>query len=216
MTFPLAGLGGPPGGAAVVKDRRELGRDQFLELLVAQLQNQDPLSPLAPDAFAAQLAQFSSVEQLTKLNDAFEAQRQDALARSAIDQTALAASLMGRTVLAEADFTTIGPTGTAALQVHVGGDGGTATLKLYDSGGQLVESRGLGSVRGGVVHLSPTGLPPGSYRYAIEVKGADGAQVPVRSFTRGVVDGILFENGSVMLKMGSFRIPLDKLSEITN
>ena len=216
MTFPLAGLGGSPGGAAAVKDRRELGRDQFLELLVAQLKNQDPLSPLAPDAFAAQLAQFSSVEQLTKLNDAFEAQRQDAVARSAIDQTALAASLMGRTVLAEADFVTIGSAGSAALQVQVGGDGGTATLKLYDSGGQLVESRGLGSVRGGVVHLSPTGLPPGSYRYALEVTGADGGKVAVRSFTKGVVDGILFENGSVMLKMGSFRIPLDKLSEITN
>ena len=46
-----------------------LGKDEFLQLLVAQLRHQDPLSPMEGAEFAAQLAQFSSVEQLVSAND---------------------------------------------------------------------------------------------------------------------------------------------------
>lgn len=46
-----------------------VSKDQFLKLLVAQLQNQDPLNPLQGEAFVAQLATFSSLEQLVSIND---------------------------------------------------------------------------------------------------------------------------------------------------
>ena len=51
------------------KPKDELGRDQFLTLLVAQLQHQDPLNPLDGTDFTAQLAQFSSLEQLFAVNE---------------------------------------------------------------------------------------------------------------------------------------------------
>ena len=47
----------------------DMGKDSFLQLLVAQLKNQDPLSPSDGKEMAAQLAQFSSVEQLVSAND---------------------------------------------------------------------------------------------------------------------------------------------------
>lgn len=215
MTFPLAGLGSASAPAAV-RDRRDLGRDQFLELLVAQLKNQDPLSPLAPDEFAAQLAQFSSVEQLTKLNDAFTALQEQTLAGSVVNQTSLGASLIGKTVVAAGDFVSVGPNGVAPIRIQVAGAGGNATLKLFDASGQLLESRGLGAVRGGMQALSPGGFPPGAYRYAVEVVDGNGEPVAVRTFSTGVVDGILFDDGAVMIKMGPFRLPLDSLTEITH
>ena len=48
--------------------KSSLGKDDFMKLMISQLQNQDPLNPMDGTAFSAQLAQFSSLEQLTNLN----------------------------------------------------------------------------------------------------------------------------------------------------
>lgn len=55
----------------------QLGKDQFLKLLVTQLKNQDPLQPTDAQAMVAQLAQFSSLEQMQNLNTQFESSRRD-------------------------------------------------------------------------------------------------------------------------------------------
>ncbi len=50
-------------------ERAKQTKDMFLKLLVAQMKNQDPQSPASPDQLAAQLAQFSSLEQLISMNE---------------------------------------------------------------------------------------------------------------------------------------------------
>src|SRR5690606_19283597 len=88
--------------------KEELGRTQFLELMIAQMSHQDPLDPAKNEEFVAQLAQFSTLEGIENLNRSFETV---ALAMQTSMATQ-AASLVGRNVVA--------PTNAASL----GGEGG--------------------------------------------------------------------------------------------
>lgn len=71
--------------------KQELGKDDFLKLLVMQLKNQDPLEPLKNEEFIAQLAQFNSLEQMINLNKSFEGML-------ALQTLSNAASFIGREV----------------------------------------------------------------------------------------------------------------------
>jgi len=73
MTIPYipstsAGTGQLP-STATQSEKAKQTKDMFLKLLVAQMKNQDPSNPASPDQLAAQLAQFSSLEQLVSMNE---------------------------------------------------------------------------------------------------------------------------------------------------
>ncbi len=62
-------VGDAPESTATARNKAQQTKDMFLKLLVAQMKNQDPNSPASPDQLAAQLAQFSSLEQLVGINE---------------------------------------------------------------------------------------------------------------------------------------------------
>ena len=66
---PVIGPAAPTQKTPTAKKNDALGKDEFMKLLVAQMKNQDPLNPADGQEMAAQLAQFSSVEQLQNAND---------------------------------------------------------------------------------------------------------------------------------------------------
>lgn len=68
-TTPPIGKLEPSQQTASTKKNDALGKDEFLKLLVAQMKNQDPMNPMDGQQMAAQLAQFTSVEQLINAND---------------------------------------------------------------------------------------------------------------------------------------------------
>lgn len=69
--------------------QKQLGQDDFLKLLTVQLQQQDPMKPMDDTQSIAQMAQFSSLQQMSELNESFAAMRLDS-------QMASASTLLGR------------------------------------------------------------------------------------------------------------------------
>lgn len=82
------------------KTSNELGKDDFLKILIAQLSNQDPTSPLENTEFIAQMAQFSSLEQMTNMSQNFEK-------LAGMINSSEAQSLLGKTVELDAGDTSV-------------------------------------------------------------------------------------------------------------
>lgn len=197
-----------------------MGKDDFLKMLVAQLKHQDPMNPMEGQEFAAQLAQFSSVEQLVQLNEQYETQAAStaALAESLANNGAL--STIGRTVLAVGDAVEVPATDAAGAQVTfgVGDAGGRATLTVYDAEGTEVGSRALGFVGGGTQTATlgdaASGLAPGVYTYAVKVTDAKGAEVPVTTFVSGTVDGVRYSSSGAQLTAGALTIGVGTIVQV--
>ena len=195
-----------------------LGKEEFLQLLVAQLKNQDPLDPSNPQELAAQLAQFSSLEQLINVNEQLQAQSEiDSVMAAALNNTA-AVGVLGKHVLALGDRVTVAGTGDEAITVAVDESGGEAVLKLYDTDGTEVGSRSVGPVGGGRQQIelgeAAEGLAPGMYRYELSVTGPNGESVQVRTFTSTRIDGVRYGPLGPVLVSGDLEIPLADVVEI--
>ena len=124
----------------------ELGKDQFLELLVAQMNNQDPLSPQENGEFIAQLAQFSTVEGIGNLNTSMES----LLSGYQSSQALQASSLVGRTVIVPADQAVVDTEAGLEGQLALQKNSTNVFVNIYDQAGSLVKTINLGSQEAGM------------------------------------------------------------------
>jgi flagellar basal-body rod modification protein FlgD len=133
--------------AAAAGSENELGQSAFLELMIAQLENQNPLDPQENSAFVAQLAQFSSVEGIDKLNNSF-----DTFASNAISNQALqASSLVGSSVAVPASTADLEEGSFVGGTFDVPSASGDVSINVFSENGQLLENIPLGAQSAGEV-----------------------------------------------------------------
>ena len=211
----------PTTGAAATaasKPNGAMGKEEFLKLFVAQMKNQDPLNPMQGEELAAQLAKFSSVEQLINLNQQLEAQAGTSAAMIQTLQNGSAANLIGREVFASGDAVVIPEDGGASVTVDVANAGGAGVLHVFDLSGREVGTRELGTISGGrqTIELGAAaeGLAAGGYTYSVEVVDGKGEAVPVQTYSRGTVDGIRYHADGPYLTSGPLMIPLGSVVEV--
>lgn len=225
-TDPTVGTAAPTSGApsSPMNKKGALDKNAFLRLLVTQMKNQDPLNPASSDQMAAQLAQFSSLEQLQTMNTTLSGQTAGTNTLIQSIQTSAAMGTLGKYVTATGDAIVVPNDGsdpaTIAVNATVNGPDGNGVLTITDATGKVVGSRNLGAVRSGAYTTTlggaATGLPPGNYHFAIKVTSSAGTTADATTYTTGKVDSVQATANGPVLICGPVAIPFSTVIEIKN
>lgn len=188
---------------------KELGKDEFLTLLVTQLKNQDPLDPIDQKEFAADLAQFSQLEQLVGINNKLGADG------SSTDFASLTGYL-GNEVLIESDQLSIEDGEGGLLKVNLAKAASSVQLELIGSDGSVAKSYDLGTQSAGkhTIELSNLEIPNGDYGYRVKVTGVDGANYDAPALVGGVVTGFI-PGPEPKLILGNMEIDPKEIKEVS-
>jgi len=201
-----------------------LGKDDFLKLMISQLKNQDPLNPMDGTQYAAQLAQFSSLEQLTNLNDnVTQSMATNSLLTQSVNNTMMA-TLIGKNVKLEGNNLILNGQKNITLGYNLPVEAKNAQLKIYNDKGALVKIMDIDSSKVGDNKLiwdltdnSGNKLTNGNYTFSVEATNMSGEAMTLSLFKYGMIDGVKFtsDRGTVILVNGA-QYSISDISEVLN
>lgn len=200
-----------------------LGKNDFMKLMMAQMQNQDPMNPMDGTQFAAQLAQFSSLEQLTNLNDnVTKSINANYVLTQSINNT-LSATLIGKEVKVGGSDLQNNGQNNVQIGYNLPSNAGSIAINIYDANGALVKTINTASGDIGDHKLSwdftdnsGNKLPQGSYTFKIDAKAIDGSVLNVDSYKYGTIDGIKFGSNGTQLLVDNSEYALSDILEVVN
>lgn len=192
-------------------DSAVMGKQDFLTLLVAQLQHQDPLNPSDSTEFTAQLAQFSSLEQLQNIDaslNGFEVYQ-------ATLNNIQASGFIGKTVTASGETVAVKDGTPDVIRFDLAGDADSVYVQLYNQAGRLVADIPAGARAAGEQTVAWDGrdangsaVEDGAYTYSIMAMNADGSIVASTSYTTGIVSGVDYKTGATHLIINGHPVPI--------
>lgn len=223
----IEAIGPSPQQTATITEsiqKEDMGRDAFLRLLTVQLQNQDPMDPVKNENFVAQLSQFSSLEQLTQINEAVTGDS-DNQALGGVQQAIesnTAVSLIGREVeIPTEDITYLGE-GNVRVGYHLAGDANRLDIQIFDDGGNLVRTLtdsspevGNGSMVWDGKNDTGQSYSAGIYHIVPRAVNGEGNSVTVAAGLTGAVTGVRYEAGQPILIMDGGEAPLSGIGRVS-
>lgn len=203
--------------SSITDSNSTLGKDDFLTLLVAQLQNQDPLNPMDGTDFTAQLAQFSSLEQLQNINTNLESMH----TTETIQTYSNAVSFIGKIVTALGNQIYVNDGVSEEIQFELSENAAGVYVSIYDEDGNYIQSLEYGAMSAGTQSLSWDGYdylgnqsPDGTYQYNITAVDSDGSEVDVSTLTADTVTGVNYKDGQAYLITANQEIPLGDVVQV--
>jgi flagellar basal-body rod modification protein FlgD len=180
-------------------------QNRFLTLLVAQLENQDPLNPLENTELTSQLSQMSTVQGIEQLNVTLNSLVGGLAETQAIQSSAL----IGKTVLVPGSNLSLAD-GEAFGGVNLSGPADTVTVSIHDASGKLVQTQSLGTAEAGQLLFSWDGLnasgetlADGGYSFKVTASQG-GVDVTSEALQLGMVSALTrLTNGNFVLDLGS-------------
>lgn len=210
-------VSGIVGQQAAPSAKQSMGKEEFLSLLIAQLKNQDPLSPMDNTEFTAQMAQFSSLEQLFNVNDNLV--NLQALSASVSNTQAL--SLIGKEVTAEGDSVYLENGQTSTISFNLGESAASVRILLIDGAGEAVRTIYRGALPEGGHEVVWDGMADGGgtaadglYSYVVDAVNSSGGQVETDTYMRGIVEAISMDSGITYVQIGDAKIMISEISEV--
>lgn len=170
---------------SATQDAASLQAD-FLKMLTAQLQNQDPLQPTSNTDMTAQMAQFSSLSQQQQTNTLL----QQLVSMQSVGQVNQAVGYMGKQVIFDGN-TTQSINGQATVSFNMP-QSGNAVINIMDQNGQVIESTDPRPFTAGdqSYTIANTGLPDGNYTFSVTIPGST-ATTPITTYANGEVTGVV-------------------------
>lgn len=189
-----------------------LGEQDFLTLLVNQLQNQDPLDPMDPKEFSAQLAQFSTVEQLISINKKLDDQS------GAPGSVGAMAGFLGTEVVLNGDGGIEVSDGNGPnLLVDIPAGTQSARIDLLDDKGVAVSSLNVDAPEAGrnLYQLRGLNAPDGNYSLRVVTVDSSGRFGELTPKVTGTVEGFVLEPEPKLL-IGGKQVGLEEVVEVYN
>jgi flagellar basal-body rod modification protein FlgD len=186
-----------------------LNENDFLQLLTAQLENQDPLDPTSADEFASELAEFTTATGVQNLEATSSGQQ--------------ATALVGQNVGVNGNSLILGNSGATGA-FNLSAAAGNVAVTITNSAGNTLASLNLGAMPAGAQTFSWNGAAasggtaaPGTYNFSVSAVGASGAAVAVTPYTVAPVTAVtLGGNSGPMLDLGGgvAPIPLSSVQQV--
>lgn len=192
----------PAANNSIGRAPEDLGQEDFLELMVAQLENQDPTKPMDNFEFLSQIAQFGTVEGISNIEQGFAELTRVLYA----NQSLQAASLVGSKVVTQSNLGQLPAEGTLDATINLPASAQQVQVFVQDATGRLVYTRSLGSAPAGGLDFQWDGTTddggiavPGEYRVSAEA--VTGGQVQAMTVhTHSLVDSVTIDqNGAGVL-----------------
>ncbi len=197
---------------------KTMGKEAFLTLLITQLQHQDPLNPADSTEFTAQLAQFSSLEQLSNVNENLESLK---LYQASINNSQ-AVAIIGKEVVFAGNSIEVKSGQASACEFELSAAATRATVTVYDKTGSFVADIELTGLKAGQQSVTWDGkdhngnvVVDGSYTFEVQAEGASGETLTATTQSRGTVTGITFEDGITYLMVGGSKVAIGDVSRIS-
>ena len=217
----ISALSAATGGttaAASSTSKTTMGKDAFLTLLITQLQHQDPLNPADSTEFTAQLAQFSSLEQLNNVNENLSALK---LYQASINN-AQAVSFIGKDIVATGNSVEARSGQTVACEFDLAQPAQKVVVSVYDATGAFVKDVVATGLTAGRQTVSWDGrdrsgntVADGAYTFEVQAEGSGKEAVAATTYTRGTVAGVSFQDGVTYLAVGNRRVAIGDVVQVT-
>jgi flagellar basal-body rod modification protein FlgD len=186
----------------------------FLTLLITQLKNQDPSSPMDSNQFTTELVQFSSVEQQINTNSSLT----QLIQLTQASQVEQSSSMIGKPVTMTSSQLSL-QNGTAAINFDTPSAEPVA-VAIYNAAGAQVQTATLTSASGSNTwkwngkDANGAAMPDGPYNVSVTALGTDGSSAAVPFTVTGITSSVQSSNGSVQLKVGGLTVPFSAVTSV--